>query len=218
MFPEYCQRGFTVGPWRVDPLRNVIVRGGEEKHLENRLMQTLVYLAENQGRAVPRAEFFEAVWRGRVVNEEALSRAISLLRTMLGDDAHAPEYIQTIPGVGYRLIADVVTDGTAGAPERAAPDFQPNSIAVLPFLNLSDDASNEYFSDGVSEEILNVLSQIDHFKVVGRTSSFAFKGRNEDLRQVGRTLNVTHVLEGSVRKADARVRRWLPPVVTDLRP
>lgn len=208
--------GFTVGPWRVDPLRNVIVRGDEEKHLENRLMQTLVYLAENQGRAVPRAEFFDSVWRGRVVNEEALSRAISLLRTMLGDNAQAPEFIQTIPGVGYRLIARVVTDQSPGSAFKAVtPDFQPNSIAVLPFLNLSDDASNEYFSDGVSEEILNVLSQIDRFKVVGRTSSFAFKGRNEDLRKVGKTLNVTHVLEGSVRKADARVRITAQLIKTD---
>jgi len=169
-------------------------------------MQTLVFLAQNHGRTIPRQEFFDSVWKGLVVNEEALSRAISLLRTTLGDDAQAPSFIQTIPGVGYRLIAEV--SNTQELPDSApsASGAPRNSIAVLPFINLSDDPANEYFSDGISEEILNDLAQVDHFKVVGRTSSFAFKDRNEDLRQIGRTLDVAHVLEGSVRKAGQRVR------------
>lgn len=197
---------FRLGPWRVFPHRNVIQRGGEERRLENRLMQTLAFLAEHPGEILTRQQFFDTVWRGRVVNEEALSRAISLLRSALDDDTHAPRYIQTIPGVGYRLIALVAS---LDAPERATPrttGSRENSIAVLPFANLSEDPANEYFSDGISEEILNVLTQVERFKVVGRTSSFAFKNRHEDLRAIGRTLNVTHLLEGSVRKADTRVR------------
>jgi TolB-like protein/tetratricopeptide (TPR) repeat protein len=188
------------------PGRNLIVRDGAEKHLENRLMQTLVFLAEHRGQVVTREQFFDSVWRGRVVNEEALSRAISLLRTALGDDVRAPKYIQTIPGVGYRLIAEV--DSVLHRGERApSPGKAPaNSIAVLPFVNMSDDPANEYFSDGISEEILNVLAQGESFKVAGRTSSFMFKGRHEDPREIGRTLGVAHVLEGSVRKANARVR------------
>jgi TolB-like protein len=198
--------GFCLGPWRVFPQRNVIQRGGEEKHLENRLMQTLAFLASNPGAVLTRHQFFESVWRGRVVNEEALSRAISLLRSALDDNSHAPRYIQTIPGVGYRLIMPVAE---LDAPEPAitpAAGSHENSIAVLPFVNLSEDPANEYFSDGISEEILNVLTQVKRFKVVGRTSSFAFKDRHEDLRTIGQTLNVNHLLEGSVRKADARVR------------
>ncbi len=93
--------------------------------------------------------------------------------------------------------------------------IQKNSIAVLPFVNLSEDPGNEYFSDGVSEEILNVLAQVKRFKVVGRTSSFAFKDRKEDLREIGRILDVTHVLEGSVRKAGARVRITAQLIKTD---
>jgi TolB-like protein len=89
------------------------------------------------------------------------------------------------------------------APEPAAPG---KSIAVLPFANMSDDASNEYFSDGISEEILNALAKVKELKVAGRTSSFAFKGRNEDLRLIGETLGVSHILEGSVRKAGNKVR------------
>ena len=198
--------GFRLGAWRVFPHRNVIEQNGEEKHLENRLMQTLAFLATHSGQVLTRQQFFDSVWSGRVVNEEALSRAISLLRSALGDDSHAPRYIQTIPGVGYRLIVPV-SGLDAPQPEllRVAGSSV-NSIAVLPFANLSEDPANEYFSDGISEEILNVLTQVKRFKVVGRTSSFAFKGRHEDLRTIGQTLNVNHLLEGSVRKADARVR------------
>jgi len=198
--------GFDLGPWRVEPRRNTITRDGEERHLENRLMQTLLFLAENPDQVVSRNAFFDSVWQGRVVNEEALSRAISLLRTALGDNAHKPEFIQTIPGVGYRLIVPVIARSEhqgSPAPGIASPE---NSIAVLPFLNLSDDPGNEYFSEGVSEEILNVLTQVRRFKVVGRTSSFMFKEHNRDLREIGKTLGVAHVLEGSVRKSGSRVR------------
>jgi TolB-like protein/Tfp pilus assembly protein PilF len=198
--------GFCLGPWRVQPHRNSIIQGEEEKHLENRLMQTLVFLAEHQGVVVTREQFFETVWQGRVVNEEALSRAISLLRTALKDNSRAPKYIQTIPGVGYRLVAEVVAAGQQGESVPLTRGAQENSIAVLPFINLSEDPANEYFSDGISEEILNVLAQGDSFKVAGRTSSFVFKGRNEDLREIGKALDVAHVLEGSVRKAGAKVR------------
>ncbi len=207
--------GFTLGAWRVEPRKKPIFQGNDERHLENRLMQTLVFLARHQGQVISREQFFNSVWQGLVVNEEALSRAISLLRSALDDDAHKPKFIQTIPGVGYRLIADAVK--TQGRKDIASSTngVQKNSIAVLPFINLSDDPDNEYFSDGISEEILNFLAQVKRFKVVGRTSSFVFKDRNEDLREIGRTLDVTHVLEGSVRKAGARVRITAQLVKTD---
>ncbi len=197
------ESGFVLGPWRVEPGRNTIFHGSDEKHLENRLMQTLVFLAEHQGKVVSREQFFDSVWQGLVVNEEALSRAISLLRSALNDDAHTPKYIQTVPGIGYCLIADVTA---VHHREPGISTRNDKSIAVLPFINFSDDSDNEYFSDGVSEEILNALAQVKRFKVVGRTSSFVFKGRNEDLREIGRILEVAHVLEGSVRKAGNRVR------------
>jgi TolB-like protein len=195
--------GFRLGHWQVEPKRNTISSNGNEKHLENRLMQTLVFLAGQSGQVVSRQQFFDSVWKGLVVNEEALSRAISLLRAMLGDDARSPRYIQTVPGVGYRLIVEV---DTVSAQHGKTPYSEDNSIAVLPFINLSDDPGNEYFSEGISEEILNVLAQIKRFKVTGRTSSFVFKDNNRDLREIGRTLGVAHVLEGSVRKAGNRVR------------
>jgi adenylate cyclase len=96
--------------------------------------------------------------------------------------------------------------GRSGAPDAGASGVPPASVAVLPFANLSEDAANEYFSDGLSEEILNVLAKIDGLKVAARTSAFAYKGRNEDIREIGEALGVGTVLEGSVRKADDRVR------------
>ena len=200
------ESGFLMGPWRVQPHLNNISRGDEERHLENRLMQTLVFLAKNQGEVLTREQFFSSVWQGLVVNEEALSRAISLLRTALNDNAHKPEFIQTIPGVGYRLIAQVDASGQEPAGPSVGSLPEKNSIAVLPFINLSEDSANEYFSEGISEEILNVLSQVERFKVAGRTSSFVFKDNNRDLREVGRMLGVAHVLEGSVRKSGNKVR------------
>jgi len=90
------------------------------------------------------------------------------------------------------------------SPQKAGvPD---KSIAVLPFVNMSGDEENEYFSDGLTEELLNSLARIKELKVTGRTSSFAFKGKNTDLREIGRALGVAHILEGSVRKAQNRVR------------
>jgi TolB-like protein len=169
-------------------------------------MQTLLFLAENQGQTLTREQFFDSVWQGLVVNEEALSRAISLLRTALEDKAQSPKYIQTIPGIGYRLIAEVVIDEDRSATAPSSRGIHRNSIAVLPFVNLSEDPANEYFSDGISEEILNVLARAETFNVVGRTSSFVFKGKNVDLRKIGKTLDAAHVLEGSVRKAGNRVR------------
>lgn len=208
--PEYLsseiEAGFRMGPWRVEPSSNSIYRGETRKHLENRLMQTLVLLAQHPNQVITRRVFFETVWQKRVVNDEALSRAISLLRTALEDDAQAPKFIQTVPGIGYRLVApvDVVRNRAHGEPSPGDSDTK--SIAVLPFVDMSEDAANEYFSDGISEEILNALAQVEGFHVVGRTSSFVFKNRNEDLRKIGQALDATHVLEGSVRKAGNRVR------------
>ena len=100
---------------------------------------------------------------------------------------------------------DVIVTATSGNP----------SIAVLPFVNMSSDQEQEYFSDGISEEILNALAKVKNLKVAGRTSSFAFKGKNQDLRQIGETLGVDHILEGSVRKAGDKVRITNPKRVQE---
>jgi len=118
-------------------------------------------------------------------------------------DKFAPSPEPATPAAETLAVQTDFEAQLAPAPEPAAPA---KSIAVLPFTNMSDDAGNEYFSDGISEEILNALAKVKELKVAGRTSSFAFKGRNEDLRLIGKTLGVSHILEGSVRKAGNKVR------------
>ena len=99
-----------------------------------------------------------------------------------------------------------VADNPAAVSSQQEPDSEEKSIAVLPFVNMSSDPEQEFFSDGISEEILNALARVKELKVAGRTSSFAFKGQNQDLRQIGEALGVNHILEGSVRKAGDQVR------------
>ena len=102
--------------------------------------------------------------------------------------------------------ADATGTMQAAAPVPAEPQYPPNSIAVLPFVNMSDDSSNEYFSDGLSEELLNLLTRIPELRVAARTSSFSFKGQNLEIPEIAERLKVAHVLEGSVRKAGTQVR------------
>jgi TolB-like protein len=106
----------------------------------------------------------------------------------------------------YESRFSATDEGEAALAESETSAAPAKSIAVLPFVNMSSDTEQEYFSDGISEEILNSLAKIKELKVAGRTSSFAFKGQNQDLRQIGDTLGVEHILEGSVRKAGAKVR------------
>ena len=118
------------------------------------------------------------------------------------EDGSGPISRETPP-----LTVEVANEqGIKAPPDDTITSTPVKSIAVLPFTNMSDDASNEFFSDGISEEILNALAKVKELKVAGRTSAFAFKGRNEDLREIGEALGVNHILEGSVRKAGNKVR------------
>jgi len=178
----------------------------EPATLGPRAFDLLVALVQRAGELVPKAELLDVVWPGLVVEENNLQVQVSSLRKVLGADA-----ITTVPGRGYRFnlhpeLADPAPTFTS-PPERPAPAAsEPPSVAVLPFINMSDDAANEYFADGLSEELLNVLSKIRGLRVASRTSAFSFKGASVDIPTVAQKLNVATVLEGSVRKAGSRVR------------
>jgi adenylate cyclase len=167
-------------------------------------MQALLCLADHAGEAVSKEELVQTVWPDTFVSDDALKRCIFELRRVFGDDAHEPCVIETIPKRGYRLIAPI-NRGVA-APPAPTPNATRDSIAVLPFINISADPENEFFADGITEEIINVLSQIEGLHVAARTSSFFFKGKHADMRQIGEQLNVRTVLEGSVRKVGDRLR------------
>jgi TolB-like protein len=163
-------------------------------------MEVLLCLAQHPGETLSKEQLFQAVWPNITVTEDVLKRCIAELRRAFDDDAREPRIIETISKRGYRLVAPV-TAGTAATTLAAS-----HSIAVLPFVNMSADTENEYFADGITEEIINALAQIKHLRVVARSSGFSFKGKHVDLRIVGEELNVRTVLEGSVRKADNRLR------------
>lgn len=192
---------FRVGPWLVAPSVNSISCKGTTVRLEPKVMEVLVCLAEHASETLPKETLFHTVWPDTFVTDDVLTHSISELRRAFEDDAREPHIIQTIPKRGYRLVAPVST-----AVVVAAASATRDSIAVLPFVNMSADTENEYFTDGITEEIINALAQIEDLHVVARSSAFSFKGKHIDPRVVGEQLNVRTILEGSVRRADNRLR------------
>ena len=191
-------RDFQVGDWLVEPNLNRIRREEKVVPIEPKIIEVLVCLANHPGEVLPKEKIIAAVWPDTFVSEGVLTYSISELRKAFGDDAREPRFIQTIPRKGYRLIAPVAQPAPAvkGLP----------SIAVLAFSDMSPEKDQEYFCDGIAEEIINDLAHIRGLRVAARTSSFAFKGKAEDVRAIGRKLDVDCVLEGSVRKAGHKLR------------
>jgi adenylate cyclase len=194
---------FRVGSWLVAPSLNTISNKDTTVRLEPKAMEVLVCLAQHAGETLPKEILFQTVWPDTFVTDDVLTHSISELRRAFADDAHQPRIIQTIPKRGYRLVAPVNTTRAEAAPTASVAQ---ESIAVLPFINLSADSENEFFTDGITEEIINALAQIKELHVVARSSAFSFKGKHVDPRIVGEELNVRTVLEGSVRRADSRLR------------
>jgi TolB-like protein/Tfp pilus assembly protein PilF len=197
---------FRFGRFELNASTRQILLDRQPAPLGARAFDVLLALIERRDRLVPKNELLDLVWPGVVVEENNLMVQISALRKLLGADA-----IATIAGRGYRFSLTLDQEGLSGAPyphEKPPVPLEEKtpSIAVLPFVNMSPDAENEYFADGLAEELANVLAKIRGLRVAARTSSFQFKGRNEDITVIGRKLNVATILEGSVRKAGNRVR------------
>jgi TolB-like protein/DNA-binding winged helix-turn-helix (wHTH) protein/Tfp pilus assembly protein PilF len=343
-------KSFRLGRWTVNPSHSSLWDGEATTHVEPKVMGVLVALASRNGNVVTRDEFIQEVWMGRVVSDEVLSRCISLLRSALHDNPREPEYIQTVPRIGYRLVAPVepveqptatrepeaaenpdtpakqVTVGkneqrgsrrrylaelqrrnifrvaagyaviawvtievtaavlpSLGAPgwvhrvltvlivlgwpaaliltwifeitpgglrlerevrkrERVTrirgrkldyvilsalavgflylimqrwtnpdgpatgPGPDVPTLAVLPFVNVSQNPDDDYFSDGLTEELINAFSRVEDLRVIARTSSFTYKDHSEDIREIGRKLGAQSILEGSVRKSGDEIR------------
>lgn len=194
-----------VGDWMVAPSLNSMSFEGRTIRLEPKVMGVLLCLAQHPGETRSKEQLFQAVWPNIVVTEDVLKRCIAELRRAFDDDARNPHIIETISKRGYRLLAPVSASAATTA-TAAAESTVTDSIVVLPFVNMSVDTENEYFADGITEEIIDALTQIRELHVVARSSAFSFKGKNVDLRTVGHQLNVRTVLEGSVRKTDNRLR------------
>ncbi|MEO5754502.1 MAG: winged helix-turn-helix domain-containing protein, partial [Chthoniobacterales bacterium] len=255
---------YEFGDFRLDPDRRLLCReDGAVVPLTARVFETLLYLVEHSGVVLEREQLMEAVWPDAVVEENNLTQNISTLRRVLGETRGSNQFIATVPGRGYRFVAEVhqaavngarpaattaeddgpdgatappaavslarsrryyygffaaaallllasglflVRQNGGGEPRRARPLPSAQSIAVLPFANLSGDPANAYFADGVKDEILTRLSKIGSLKVISGTSTQKFKSAPNNVREIAAQLGVANLLEGSVQRSGDTVR------------
>jgi TolB-like protein len=225
-FVLLCERGkgrrmrFVLGDCVLDPDRRELSRGSAVIATGPQVFDLLLYLVENRERVVSRDDLLDAVWGGRIVSESTLASHINAVRKAIGDSGQEQRLIRTVARKGFRFVGEVSEASTAGgsvsSDAESATSNEPTgqalalpdrpSIAVLPFVNLSGDPEQEYFADGVVEDIITALSRIRWLFVIARNSSFTYKRRAVDVRQVSRELGVRYVLEGSLRKTASRVR------------
>ncbi|MEJ2374403.1 MAG: winged helix-turn-helix domain-containing tetratricopeptide repeat protein [Pseudolabrys sp.] len=203
---RYCFEAYAL-----DPGTRELLRGAMPVALEPQVFDVLVYLVENRDRVVSKDDLIAAVWQGRIVSESTLTSRINAARRAIGDSGEQQSLIRTIPRKGFRFVAALHDEPAAerAPPEAARPAAsQPDrpTIAVLPFVNMSGDPEQEYFSDGISEDIITALSKLRWFFVIARNSSFVYKGKAVPMKQVAEELGVGYVVEGSVRKSGDRVR------------
>lgn len=203
----------VVGDWQLNENDSTLSRGETIRHLTPRSVSVLIALVEDCGKIISSADLQERFWPNSYSAEHGLHKAISEIRTALGDDPKSPRYIKTYARRGYSFIWQnddlaTATSGRSEAVSQLHSSIVPPSasVAVLPFVNISGDPDNEYFSDGLTEELLNVLTNIRDLKVAARTSSFHFKGQTGHIAEIARQLGVASILEGSVRKSSTRIR------------
>src|SRR5205807_2609278 len=195
--------------FEVDLRSGELRRDGSRVRLQLQPFQLLCALLEYAGEVVSREEVQKRIWPADTFVDfnQGLNNAAKKLREALGDDADKPRFIETLAKRGYRFIGVLQeTAESLRVAVRSAPSAAADSIAVLPFTSMSADSADEFFADGMTEEIINALAQIEQLHVVARTSAFSFKGKHVDLRIIGERLNVRNVLTGSVRKAGNRLR------------
>ena len=204
---------------RLDIERRELHRGSLRIAVEPQVFDLLIYLLQNRDRVVSKDDMFASVWGGRTVSESTLTSRINAARKAVGDSGEDQKLIRTVARKGVRFVGVVDTRSNGAEPSHAAapdgiheqrrpamplPDRP--AIAVLPFTNMSGDPEQEYFSDGISEDIITALSKLRWFFVIARNSSFTYKGKAVHLKQIAEELGVGYVVEGSVRKGGDRVR------------
>jgi adenylate cyclase len=182
-------------------------RGGDQVALEPQVFDLLVFLVRNRQRVVGRDELITSVWHGRIVSESALNTRIHAARCAIGDSGDEQRLIKTSRGRGIRFVGPVKEEAPQPEQQKETRNLsdQP-SIAVLAFTNLSGDPGEDYFSEGITEDILTELSRFSELLVISSNSSFQYKGKSIDLRLVGRELGVRYVLQGSIRKTGIHIR------------
>lgn len=217
---------YTFGNCTLDVGRRELRYEEDLVSVEPQVLDLLQYLVKNGDRVVSKDDLIANVWNGRIVSDSTLTSRISAARRAIGDSGGNQRLIRTISRKGFRFVGEIRADGGPGGASSARTDAaevreeailpsveleaprlpdQP-SIAVMPFTNMSGDPGQEYFSDGITEDVITGLSRLRWFFVIARNSTFTYKGQPTEVRQVGRTLGVRYILEGSVRKSGERMR------------
>jgi TolB-like protein len=212
---------FVFEDYVLDQERRELTLRGEVVTVGPQVFDLLLQLVSNHERVVSKDDLLKAVWAGRIVSESTITSHINAVRKAIGDTGEEQRLVRTVARKGYRFVGQLKVDGTDATRQPDAPDIaapalvdppstlslpDKPSITVLPFHNLSGDPEQEYFADGMVEDIIAALSRIRWLFVIARNSSFTYKGRAVDVKGVGQELGVRYVLEGSVRKAGNKVR------------
>ena len=212
---------FVFADHTLDIDRRELRRGAEPIAVEPQVLDLLIYVVENRNRVVTKDDLIASIWGGRIVSDATLTSRIYAARKAVGDDGHGQKLIRTIARKGLRFVGDVHTqvNGHDAAPpseapieearkpsHRSSPHPERPAIAVLPFNNMCGDPAQEYFSDGISEDLITALSKLRRFFVIARNSSFIYKGKAVHMKQVAEELGVDYVVEGSVRRLGDQVR------------
>lgn len=193
------------GQYRFDPGTARLWSGQSEIRLTPKAAAVLRLLLTNAGTPVRKEDFFASVWSDTIVGDDALTSCIQELRRALGDDAKTPRFIETRHRRGYQFVAPLC-EPTAETPDPLSPPPDTVTIAVLPFADLSRDRDQDYFCEGLAEELINALTHVAGVRVVARAASFQLRGTGADLQLVAQQLGVGALLAGSVQKADQRLR------------
>lgn len=200
---------YLFGTFTLDTARRELRQGDALVAVEPQVFDLLEFLIRARDRVVSRDDLMAGVWRGRIVSEATLSSRVNSARAAIGDSGAEQRLIRTLPRKGVRFVGEVrEAAGPAPAVTVATPAAEARlpALAVLPFANLSGDPEQDYFADGMTVEIITALTRSSGLFVIARNSSFAYKDRPVDIRQVGRELGVGYVLEGSVRRGGERLR------------
>ena len=208
LFEDYC----------LDADRRELKRGSELIAIGPKVFDLLLFLVQNREQVVTRDNLLQVVWGGRIVSESTLTSHINAVRKAIGDTGREQRLIRTVSRRGLRFVGKIEQQQLAARFPVTVPDIAGEkllltlalpdspSIAVLPFRNLSGNVEQDYFADGIVEDIITALSRIRWLFVIAHNSSFTYKGRTVDEKQVGRELGVRYVVEGSVRQSESRIR------------
>jgi TolB-like protein len=207
---------YLFGEYTFDTGLRELHRGTEMVTIAPQVFDLLDYLIRNRARVVSKDDLIGAIWKGRSVSDAALTTRLNVARSAIGDSGEEQRLIKTLPRRGFRFVGTVLesqkpADTTAAdatvqraLPALAIPDKP--SIAVLPFQNISGDPEQEYFADGMTEDVTTLLSQTHDFLVIALGSTLAYKASSVDIDAIGQQLGVRYILEGSVRKSASKIR------------